>query len=104
MVISLVEVLVIGTLCRLHSFLYCYNTFEKVRAGTATHAAGSKVEVNVQVHGVEFMKLVGASLGNVSKRLVLVTSSSEETGSGGLSAVRELKYATRSPSWMSDTC
>ena len=63
--ISLAQVNAIGAVCFLHSLLNCCGAFEKVRTGTATHADGSIVEVNVQVHGMEFIKLVCASLGNV---------------------------------------
>ena len=71
LVISLAHVLAIGALCFLHSFLNCCSAFEKVRTGAATHAGGPKVKVNVQVHGVEFIKLVCASLGNVIQTLCL---------------------------------
>ncbi len=43
---------------------WSFSLVEVVRAVASTHADGPKVEVNVQVHGVEFMKLVGASLVN----------------------------------------
>jgi len=65
LVISRAHVLAIGALCFLHSFLNCCSAFEKVRTGTATHAGGPIVEVNVQVHGMELIKLVCASPGNV---------------------------------------
>jgi hypothetical protein len=66
-------------LTRLHSFLNCYSTLEKVRTDTTTHVDGPKVEVNVQIHGVEFC---------------LCERWPTYMGSGGLSLVRKLKYAT----------
>ena len=54
--------------------------------------------------GWNLRSLFVRAVAKISKRSALVASSSEDTGSGGLSRVRELKYATRSSSWMSDTC
>ncbi len=45
------------------SFLNYFRCFEKVRTVTSTDGGGSEVEVEVQVHGVEFVKLLYANCG-----------------------------------------
>ena len=59
--ISLVEFVTVGHSSLLHSLLNCFSSFEKVWAVAAPHHSGPEVEVQVEFHGVEFVKLVCAS-------------------------------------------